>query len=519
VSRAGRWPGWEIGSIGAIVVAGILANVAIVLARPAMTRAAVASVDSTLTRDRAVLGRELLQWRDGMLDDGRWEAGLVTVLLDAHNGKAVGTLTANDVARLQELTVAQIPTARVWVFDREGHVRAATGVAPPSARHRWLALTSLARDTTLIAATEQRGTDLRLAVGSPVRSAAGRGLTVVLDLSAGDRLRRKVPSLALAGDAARAAVTFPFGDRYVGATWTGAGTDPKIGWPLTEWALSDSALIVVGGALPDTSAHFELGVPRATARVAVDTRVAWWRAGTALAVLSLCTGVLLIGRTGRNARLHAAEKSLGESQLRAAQAEVAATRAGLAAIQARLNPHFLSNALHSVAALIATEPEAAEDTLDRLGDLFRYSLEQSERGTVSLDAEWRFVRDYLAIEQMRLGARLRVEMVLDPDVATAEVPPFILQPLVENAIRHGIGPRREGGLLRVTAVRKGARVELTVDDDGQGADAASVAASAGTSLRTLRERLALDGAAGGQFEVETAPNAGFRIRVTLAGRD
>jgi hypothetical protein len=509
-------PGWELVAIGAILVVFLIANALIIGARPAMTRTAVASVDSMLTRDRVLLGRELLEWRDGMLDDGRWAASLVGVILDAQWGSANGVLPAREVERLRALTLAQIPTARVWVFDRGGAVHAATDHDEPAARHRWLARVSLARDTTLLAASEQRGTDLRIAVGSPVRTAGGRGLTVVLDVSAGDRLRRRVPRLALDAPAARAAVTFPFGAGYVGTTWTGGADSPRIGWPEGGWSLTDSSLIVVAGSLPDTSAHFELGVPRATARALVDTRAAWLHAATALAALPLCLGVLLVGRAGRNVRLRAAEKSLAESTLRAAQAEVAATRAGLAAIQARLNPHFLSNALHSVAALIATDPEAAEDTLDRLGDLFRYSLEQSERRSVSLAAEWRFVEDYLAIEQMRLGPRLRVVMELDPSAAMFEVPPFVLQPLVENAIRHGIGPRREGGTLRVSANRKGDRVEVTVADDGQGADSAVVHDSPGTSLRTLRERLALDGASNGQIDIETAPNAGFRIRVTLS---
>jgi hypothetical protein len=275
-------PGWELIAVGTILVLYIIANVVIVRLRPAMMRTALASVDSALTRDRGLLGRELVQWRDGMLDDGRWAANLVGLIVETHPPKPARVFSAADAARLRSLTIAQIPTARVWIFDTHGIVRGATDPDEPSARHRWLARTSLARDTTLLAATEQRGPDLRLAVGSPVRTASGRGLTVVLDLSAADRLRRRVPSLALAGHAVRAAVTFPFGNGYVGATWTGTTDSPRIGWPENGWSLTDSSLIVMGGSLPDTSAHFELGVPRATAQALVETRAAWLHAGAAL---------------------------------------------------------------------------------------------------------------------------------------------------------------------------------------------------------------------------------------------
>jgi hypothetical protein len=203
-------------------------------------------------------------------------------------------------------------------------------------------------------------------------------------------------------------VTFPWERGYVGATWTGSRTDPQIGWPATGWSLADSSLIVVSGALSDTTPRFELGITRAAARARAESRTAWLHAASAIVALMLTLGVVIVGRAARGRHLRAAERSSAESQLRAARAETAASQAGLAAIQARLNPHFLSNALHSVAALIATDPDAAEEALDRLGDLFRYSLEQSERRSVYLEDEWRFVQDYLASRcAWDLGSRSR----------------------------------------------------------------------------------------------------------------
>jgi signal transduction histidine kinase len=342
---------------------------------------------------------------------------------------------------------------------------------------------------------------------------------VVFDVSAPGQLGSRLPALAWQGRAIRTALTFPLGEGFVGATWQGQKEPPTIGHPRTGWSLADSSLFVVSGELPGIMPRFEIGVPHSAARALADARVASWRTTATLAALTACLGVLLVGRTRRSTHLKAAERALADSQLRAAQAEMAAARAGLAAVQARLNPHFLSNALHSVAGLIAVDTQAAEDAIDRLGDLFRYTVEQSEQHTVCLSSEWRFAQDYLAIEQMRLGDRLVVKTELDPSALKYEVPPFSLQPLVENAIRHGIGPRPGQGTVWVCAQHTGDRLELSVEDDGLGANPAAVAASTGTGLRALRQRLALDAMFDGHVIVDTAPTRGFCVRVTMLARE
>jgi hypothetical protein len=508
----------EMIAIAVVLLVYLVANALTVAARPAMMRSAVASVDSALERDKASLGTELLHWRDEVLDEGRWVATLTNVLLDAGSSAGAAALTTQDIARLRELTITRIPGARVWVMDGDGAVKATIGSDPPTERERLLARASLAGDSSLLGATGLHGSDLRIAVASPVRSATNRGLAIVLDLSAAAQLRHRLPNMTWEGHYGRAAVTFPFGDAFVSAMWSGQPDDPKIEWPRRGWALTDSALIVVSGELPGITPRFELGIPRSAARARVDSRAAWMHATAAGVALALCVVVLLAGHVSRDRRLRAAESSLAESRLRTAQAETAATRAELASIQARLNPHFLSNALHSVSALVASDPPAAEEALDRIGDLFRYSLIQSEQHVVRLDEEWRFVQDYLAIEQMRLGTRLTVELSLERAAGECDVPSFVLQPLVENAIRHGIGPRTGGGTVRVTGRRVNGRVLLEVFDDGAGAKAESVDASTGTGLRTLRQRLSLDDAFRGIVDVETAPERGFRVCVTLDAR-
>jgi hypothetical protein len=508
----------ELIAIAVVLVLYLVANALIFAARPAMMRTAIASVDSTLLRDKSSLDAELIHWRDEVLDDGRWVATLTGVLLDAGSGARTATLTTQDISRLQELTITRIPGARVWVLDEHGEVKASLGGDPPEARQKWLARESLSGDSSVLGATGLRGSDLRIAVASPVRNATAHGLAVVLDLSAAAQLRHRLPNMAWEGHYGRAAVTFPFGDAFVSAVWSGRPNDPEIEWPRQGWALTDSALIVVSGALPGITPRFELGIPRSAASARVDARAAWMHASAAGAALVLCVIILIEGHLTRDRRLRAAESSLAESRLRTAQAETATTRAELASIQARLNPHFLSNALHSVSALVASDPAAAEEALDRIGDLFRYSLIQSEQHVVCLDDEWRFVQDYLAIEQMRLGSRLTVELSLERAAGECEVPSFVLQPLVENAIRHGIGPRTGGGTVRVSGRRMNGRVLLEVTDDGAGALAEGIEASAGTGLRTLKQRLRLDDAFRGVVDVRTAPGLGFRVRVTLDAR-
>jgi signal transduction histidine kinase len=508
----------ELVAILIVLALYIVANLLIVAARPAMMRTAVAEVNSALERDKASLEVELLHWRDDVLAEGRWVATLTGILLDAGSGAHTRVLASQDVARLAELTIARIPGARVWMIDAKGDVQASIGGDPPEARQKLLARASLAGDSAVLGATGLRGYDLRLAVASPVRNAASSGLAIVLDLSAAEQLRHRLPNMAWEGHYGQAAVTFPFGDAFVSATWSGRPDDPQVGWPTHGWALTDTSLIVASGALPGITPRFELGIPRSAARARMESRAAWLHAIAAGGALALCVVILLIGHRSRDGKLRATELSLADSRLRTAQAETAATRAEMAAIQARLNPHFLSNALHSVSALVASDPLAAEEALDRIGDLFRYSLVQSERHTVCLNEEWRFVRDYLAIEQMRLGARLTVEMSLEAAAAECDVPSFVLQPLVENAIRHGIGPRTEGGTVRVSARRDNGRVRLEVCDDGEGARPENVDASLGTGLRTLRQRLALDDAFRGTVDVDTAPERGFRVLVTLDAR-
>ena len=130
-------------------------------------------------------------------------------------------------------------------------------------------------------------------------------------------------------------------------------------------------------------------------------------------------------------------------------------RAQLSALQARTNPHFLFNALNTVASLIEDDPARAEQAVERLASLFRYSLDGSHTLTVPLGAELAAVRDYIEVERLRFGERLRVELRVEPACEALLVPPLVLQPLVENAVAHGVASRRAGATVRIGCARVG----------------------------------------------------------------
>ncbi|SRR5579883_910791 len=141
----------------------------------------------------------------------------------------------------------------------------------------------------------------------------------------------------------------------------------------------------------------------------------------------------------------------------------AVARAQFEALQARIRPHFLFNSMNTVAALVRVDPAAAERTVEDLTELFRAAL-GADRGTRTLGEELALVDRYLAIEQLRLGERLRVERDLVDLPLSLEVPPLLFQPLVENAVYHGIQPLREGGAVRIRGHRADGAIEIEIDN-------------------------------------------------------
>lgn len=179
---------------------------------------------------------------------------------------------------------------------------------------------------------------------------------------------------------------------------------------------------------------------------------------------------------------------LHEKEMLAARAEALATTARLDAIRARLNPHFLFNALHTLAALVKFRPNMAEGAIERLGDMLRYTLREDGRELVEFSEEYDFTRQYLAFEQLRFEDRLKVDMQIEPESFNFELPAFSIQTLAENAVHHAIAVRPEGGAIWVKCSCGDGRLQVTVRDSGPGGGSNS-AESHQFGLRSLRERL------------------------------
>lgn len=174
-------------------------------------------------------------------------------------------------------------------------------------------------------------------------------------------------------------------------------------------------------------------------------------------------------------------------ELEASQAKAQLSEARLLALEMQLHPHFLFNTLNSISALVEEQPSEARRFIARLADLLRASLRSEATHVIPLEEEIEFVERYLEIEKMRFQDRLEVDVDVDPEVRGAEVPSFILQPLVENAIRHGIGRRERGGRLWLSAERRDGALVLSVRDDGVGM--AEAAVREGIGLSNTRSRL------------------------------
>ncbi|HLU49396.1 MAG TPA: histidine kinase, partial [Planctomycetota bacterium] len=166
-----------------------------------------------------------------------------------------------------------------------------------------------------------------------------------------------------------------------------------------------------------------------------------------------------------------------------------AAEARLASLESRVHPHFLFNALNTISSLIPTAPERAEQLVERMSALLRFSLDTHEGGLVPLGKEMKIVRDYLDIEQARFGERLRYEVNMSAAASESGVPPLSVQTLVENSIKHAVAPARGGAGIRIRASNEHNGVRIEVADTGAGFSPADIAS--GRGLDNLRGRLAM----------------------------
>jgi two-component sensor histidine kinase len=207
-----------------------------------------------------------------------------------------------------------------------------------------------------------------------------------------------------------------------------------------------------------------------------------------------------------------------ERELRASELEKRLVQAKLQALQMQLNPHFLFNTLHSISSLMHKDVEAADRMIMRLGDLLRAALEGSDTQEVGLRQELEFLKRYLEIEKTRFGDRLTVKMDIAPDTLDAQVPNLILQPLVENAIRHGIEPRSKPGCIEMRAHRENGALALEVWDNGAGLPECQ-AIEEGVGLSNTRARLRELYGEAHRFELRPSPTGGLLVHLTIPFRE
>jgi sensor histidine kinase YesM len=231
----------------------------------------------------------------------------------------------------------------------------------------------------------------------------------------------------------------------------------------------------------------------------------------AIVLLSVVLSSFAYGHFSNKQRLSAAEADRERARALAAVAERAALDAQLRALQAQIEPHFLFNTLANVLGLIDSAPADARRMLERLIALLRSSLTTSRAGRVSLAQEAELVRAYLDILSVRLGPRLAYDIDVPAELEDAKVPALLIQPLVENAVEHGVEPKTEGGTIRVRARAAGGALQIEVVDDGVGFAGTT---AGGVGLVSVRDRLSALYGDRGRLTIEDAA-PGVRMRLTL----
>jgi sensor histidine kinase YesM len=285
-------------------------------------------------------------------------------------------------------------------------------------------------------------------------------------------------------------------------------------WPLSGWMerrrVSFATRCVIHGVAAPTYAILSYALPALRYGATQPLSFYVWP------VLYSMMGYGVIATTFHMVRANAARRRQ-EVAMQQAHALLVATE--LNALRSKLNPHFLFNTLHSIIALTRRDPNAAETALFQFSDMLRYVLDTEKTGNdrVTLNDELQFVRDYLELESLRLGSRLKVDWELDDAASGQMLPALSLQPLVENSIKHAFNPHSRPGrlLIRTRLDESTGTLVLSVGDDGPGADIVRVRASNGLGLRTVERRLQLEYGMDEGLAIDTAPGAGFVVTMAI----
>ena len=262
------------------------------------------------------------------------------------------------------------------------------------------------------------------------------------------------------------------------------------------WYFGVLVVSSMGQAL--ATGHFQLGY--------FSSYALQWQFFSGLMIYGNIAGILYVSQVNERLRQEEHRRELAES-LR--------TSAELSALRAQLNPHFLFNTLNSIMALAGPGQPRTMQAIAQLAAMLRYSLHQKTEEGVSLRQELEFTSQYLALESLRFGDRLRIRREIAPAALACRLPALTLQPLVENAIRHGIEPRARAGTLVLRASVSDGVLTIEVEDDGIGSDPAAISHASGLGLQTIRKRLELYSHGSAAMVIRSAPGCGCTVSISL----
>ena len=253
-------------------------------------------------------------------------------------------------------------------------------------------------------------------------------------------------------------------------------------WPVTAAVLASTILFAASGCLAAQALLMWTGID-----VPDDFWQQYFQTLRAALLFSMAFGLGAFSYASMRDQLRRTRERLHEKEVVAERNQKLAVEARLRSLESRLHPHFLFNTLNSISALIAIDPHRAEQIVGRLAALLRSSLDTTNRPLIPLEQELAMVQDYVDIERARFGDKLRGHIDVPVELGDAQVPPLSVQSLVENAVKHGITPQRDGGEVRVSASAENGRLRIEVSDTGAGFDLSSV--YAGHGLDSLVGRL------------------------------
>ncbi len=242
----------------------------------------------------------------------------------------------------------------------------------------------------------------------------------------------------------------------------------------------------------------------------------YWHAYKVFLMINIHFGIgIYWGALGINHTIKYYQK-YQERELKTSQLETRLAQSRLQVLKFQLQPHFLFNTLNTISELIFTNPESAERMITDLSDLLRLSLKELEVQEVSLQQELDFLKKYVEIEQIRFHDRLKIEMDVSAETFDAKVPNMILQPLVENAIKHGIAPLSQGGTVKIASIRENGNLLLSVSDNGVGLENSDISLILeGVGLKNTKSRLKHLYGAKHKFEIIPLETGGVKLNLTI----